>query len=117
MKRIILMATFVVAFLGNLQAQEKKMSKEEIQKICEAYAAPGEMHKMMAKSVGVWNGEATMWMDPTMPPTKGKGTATVKMVLGGRFQHSQHMGTMDGKPFEGYSVMGWDNIKKVFQDT
>src|SRR6478609_4926220 len=95
MKRIILVAAFVVALLGNLQAQEKKMSKEEIQKICEAYATPGEMHKMMAKSEGVWKGEATMWMDPSTPPTKTKGTATVTMKLGGRFQHTKHEATMD----------------------
>src|SRR5436190_23444003 len=99
MKQIILLAAFLVVISGNLQAQEKKMSKEEMQKICEAYAAPGDMHKMLAKAEGVWNGDVTMWMDPSMAPTKSKGTATVKMILGGRFQHVQHTGMMDGKPF------------------
>jgi len=115
MKRLILLAAFIVAISGNLQAQEK-MSKEQMQKACDAYATPGDMHKMMAKNVGVWAGEATMWMDPMSPPSKGKGTATIKMIDGGRFQHTQHMGTMNGKPFEGYSITGYDNMKKVFQD-
>ena len=117
MKRIILLATFLIAISGNLQAQQK-MSKEDMQKVYDAYGMPGDMHKMMAKSAGTWNAEVTMWgMDPSMAPTKSKGTATVKMVLGGRFQHAQHMGTMNGKPFEGFSIMGYDNFKKVFQDT
>ena len=77
-----------------------------------ANAAAGEMHQMLAKDDGEWTGETTMWMDPTKPPTKSKGIAVNKMVLGGRFQYSEHKGCMGGMPFEGYGFTGYDNAKK-----
>jgi hypothetical protein len=39
------------------------------------------------------------------------------MILGGRYQESKHIGTFDGKPFEGFSTLGYDNAKKTFQST
>jgi hypothetical protein len=116
MKRIILLAAFVVAFSVNLQAQGTP-SQEEMMKSWKAYMTPGEVHKMLSKSNGVWLEEVTMWMDPSAPPTKSKAKATNKMILGGRYQESKHIGTMDGMPFEGCSTLGYDNAKKVFQST
>jgi len=112
---MVLLAAFLVAISANLQAQGP--SKEEMMKSWEAYMTPGSIHKMIAMSDGVWNEEITMWMDPSAPPTKSKAKATNKMILGGRYQESKHVGTFDGKPFEGYSVLAYDNAKKVFQST
>jgi hypothetical protein len=77
-------------------------------------ATPGEMHAMLAKDEGEWEGEVTSWMDPKAPAQKSKSIATNKMVLGGRFQLSEHKGCFGGMPFEGMSMVGYDNIKKVF---
>lgn len=115
MKKIIFAATFIVAFSVNLQAQVP--SKEEMMKVWQAYMTPGDIHKMLSKSDGVWSEEVTMWMDPSGPPTKNKAKATNRMIFGGRYQESKHSGTMDGKPFEGYGILGYDNAKKMFQNT
>ena len=82
-----------------------------------AMAAPGEMHKMLAKDDGEWEGEVTQWMDPAAPPTKSKSTATNRMIMGGRYQQSEHSGCFGGMAFEGMSLVGYDNAKKVFMST
>lgn len=77
------------------------------------YMTPGEMHKMMASWDGNWEGEMTMWM-PGAPEMKSKSTVTNKMVMGGRYQVSNHHGDMMGMPFEGMSTLAYDNAKKMF---
>ena len=82
-----------------------------------AYAKPGEMHEMFAKFDGEWEGEITMWVEPGKPPTKNSGTAVNKMVLGGLYQESKYLGTFNGMPFEGKSLLAYDNAKKKFLST
>lgn len=77
----------------------------------------GEMQQMLAKDDGEWIGEVTMWMDPAAPPTKSKSVAVNKMILGGRYQQSEHKGCFGGMPFEGLSLVGYDNIRKVFMSS
>jgi len=79
------------------------------------YMTPGDVHKMLAKSNGTWDGVVTMWdpMDPSKPPTTSKSTTVNKMIFGGRYQQSTHTGNMMGMPFEGVSMFGYDNAKKM----
>ena len=78
------------------------------------YATPGEPHKLLAKSNGVWIGEVTMWMAPDAPPQVNKSTMTNKMIMDGRYQISEYKGDFMGMPFTGMSTTGYDNAKKVF---
>ena len=82
-----------------------------------AYSTPGDMHKMIASWNGTWNGEVTMWHAPGAPPETSKSTAVNKTVMGGRYQVSNHSGSMMGMPFEGMSTLAYDNAKKVFIST
>lgn len=75
---------------------------------------PGDMHKMLAMQNGTWDNEMTMWMDPGKPPTTSKSVSVNKMILGGRYQQSTYTGQMMGEPFEGISILGYDNLKKKF---
>ena len=36
------------------------------------------------------------------------------MIMGGRYQESKHTGSFMGMPFEGFSLVGYDNAKKMF---
>ena len=78
------------------------------------YMTPGDMHKMISSWDGVWKGETTMWQTPTSPAMTSTGTATNKMVLGGRYQMSTHKGSFMGMAFEGMGTLAYDNIRKVF---
>jgi len=82
-----------------------------------AYMTPGPIHEMIAKSNGEWTGDVTMWMSPEAPPTKSTGSAVNTMILGGRYQQSNFTGNVMGMPFEGISVMGYDNAKKKFYNS
>ncbi|HTQ63289.1 MAG TPA: DUF1579 domain-containing protein [Puia sp.] len=82
-----------------------------------AYMAPGEMHQMMAKSVGTWTGSMTMWMKPGAPPMIMTGETINEMILGGRYLKSTNKATYNGMPFEGIGMMGYDNAKKIFVST
>lgn len=81
------------------------------------YMTPGDMHKMLAKSDGEWNGDVTMWMYPGAPEQKSTSTAVNKMIMNGLYQQSTHSGNMMGMPFNGMSTVGFDNHRKEFVST
>jgi hypothetical protein len=111
----------------SLFAQDKNAKKpmtdkqpveaEKAQQAWEAYMTPGEMHKMLESSNGVWQEQLTFWMAPGAPPTKAEAECTNTMIMGGRYQEGNHKGDMMGMPFEGRSTVGYDNTKKVFQSS
>ena len=81
------------------------------------YMTPGEPHKLLASWDGTWTGDITMWMAPGAPPQVSKATAVNSMMYGGRYQMSKHTSSMMGMPFEGQSIIAYDNIKKKFVST
>lgn len=82
-----------------------------------AYMTPGVEHKQMASADGVWTQEVTMWMDPSQPPVQSKSEATCSMIMDGRYQETHTKGEFNGMPFNGYSLVGFDNARKVYQST
>ena len=97
--------------------EEPAMDSAAIQAAWGAYMTPSEMHEMLKKGNGTWSADISYWMAPDAPPTKSTGTAKNKMIMGGRYQQSDHTGNMMGMPFEGMSVTGYDNTKKKFEST
>jgi hypothetical protein len=81
------------------------------------FMTPGEMHKMLAQDDGEWTEDITTWMAPGAPPQKMASTCVNKMIMGGRYQESKHIGTMMGMPFEGMGLTGYDNGRKLFVST
>jgi len=81
------------------------------------YMTPGDMHKVLAAATGKWTEEVTMWMAPGQPPVKSTSESEYKMILGGRYQQANITGSFSGTPFEAMSIIGYDNMKKVFIST
>ena len=79
-----------------------------------AYSTPGEIHQMLAKTVGSWHGDITMWMQPGAAPMKTVGESTNEMILGGRYLQTKNTGNFMGAPFEGIGYIAYDNAKKLF---
>lgn len=75
---------------------------------------PGKEQAMLAKQDGAWKAETTMWMAPDAPPMTSTGNVENKMIMGGRYQHMNFKGIMMGAPFEGMSITGYDNARKVW---
>lgn len=98
-------------------AAEAPMDSVAMHKAWEAYATPGDMHKMLASDAGAWNNEMTFWMAPDAKPEKYTSTCDVKMILGGKYQQTAYKGNMMGMPFEGLGTIGFDNASKEFTST
>jgi hypothetical protein len=80
-------------------------------------ATPGPEHKMLENFAGHWISHAKLQMDPSQPAQESDGTADGQLVIGGRFVHVIHKGTMMGQPFEGMMLLGYDNIAKKYVST
>ncbi|WP_346318789.1 DUF1579 domain-containing protein [Chitinophaga sp. YIM B06452] len=111
MKRILLALTAMITALSAHSQDEAAM------KAWMDYATPGSMQKMIAMADGNWKTDMTFWMAPGAPPMTTTGTCTNKMVMGGRYQESRFTSSMDGQPFEGVGMLGYDNVRKVFVST
>lgn len=114
MKKLIftLLAAGACSFYSNAQ----EMDQAAAMKAWQEYMTPGTVHKMMGKSVGNWTNETKMFWDPSNPTTT-KGTSTVKMIMGGRYQQAEFKSTMMGQPFQGMNLLAYDNKTQMFITT
>ncbi len=76
--------------------------------------AKGAEHKKFEKMVGVWDHESKCWMAPGCEPTPSKGHAEFSLILDGRYIQQKYFSEYEGKPFEGISLEGYDNMKKKY---
>jgi hypothetical protein len=101
---------------ANTDEWEPVDSATAMKAIMEA-GTPGTEHAMLAKWDGTWNAETTMWSTPDSPPQVSKSTCVNKMIFGGRYQQTKFKGKFGDLPFEGSSITGYDNAKKLFFTT
>ncbi len=88
---------------------------EDDMKACMIAGTPGEMHEHLAKGVGVWHTETTMWMAPNTDPMTSEGKFTAKSIMDGRYTQVEMSGEMPGMgPYSGLGVYGFDNVSKEF---
>jgi hypothetical protein len=92
----------------------KGWTMEDMQ-ACMLAGTPGEMHKLLAKDVGEWEGKTTMWMGPEGEPMTSECTSTVTPMMDGRYIKAEMKGDMPGMgPYHGGGVYGYDNVSKKF---
>jgi hypothetical protein len=104
-------------FMGCFAIKAGAQTADGGMKAWQDYMTPGDMHKMLAKYDGTWNESVTVWMQPGAAPTNSNSTAVNQMILGGLYQESKITGSIMGMPFEGFSLLGYDKIKKTFTST
>lgn len=76
---------------------------------------PGPAHEFLTQAfVGEWETQMKMWMDPQGEPMTSKGSATVEELFDGRYIRETFKGEFMGQAFEGHSITGFDNNKKLF---
>lgn len=101
---------FILLFSTSLFAQDQ----DEMMKKWMDYMTPGEMHNMMAKSVGEWTYVSKWWNDPSAPPTVSEGHSVNEMILGGRYLKSMNYGKVMEMPFEGMNLLAYDKATNEF---
>lgn len=95
------------------ESNSPAMDPAAIQKAMEDFAKPGDMHKWLAKFTGTWDGRIVEFSNPAKPDTS-KAVEVVGMTLNGLYQTTTFIGKVQGMAFEGRSITGYDNAKKVF---
>ena len=93
--------------------EEHPMSPE--QKAWMEYMMPGEMHKVLEKSVGKWKTESKFWQKPGTEPMVSEGILEAKMILGGRYLQSTMNAQVMNQPMEGIAIDAYDNALGKFK--
>ena len=99
-----------VAFTGLASAQDQGEAPDMAAMM--AAMTPGPHHKQLAEQAGSWKTTSRMWMEPGQPPVETEGTATMEVLLDGRFVQEVSKATMMGMPWEGRGIFGYDNSSK-----
>lgn len=123
-----LAATYVVDTSGVirwafLDADYKKRAEPAdivaaVQQVSGAAASPAGPeplipHRQLAREVGVWDAEMTLWMAPAAPPLVAKAVETNTM-LGGFWLISEFQCESEQMPFQGRMHLGYDPQKEKF---
>ena len=80
-------------------------------------ATPGAQHAMLAKMAGEWNCTVKYQMDPSQPAQESQSTATITVLMDGRYIQESDSGQMMGAPFNGMGVYGFDNVSGKYVST
>lgn len=97
---------------GHEMTPEQQAQMEAYQKA----GTPGAAHEQLAKMAGTYDMVVKSWHGPG-EPTVDKGTATRKMVLGGRVMVEDVESMMMGQPFTGHGMHGFDNVTQKHWST
>lgn len=73
------------------------------------------VHEKLAKLVGNWEGTTKTWFEPDVLADESPMTGTFRPMLGGRFILHEYNGSLNGKPFEGIMILGYDIPNETFQ--
>ena len=109
------LTTLALLLAGPALAQESKAPPmtPEMQAMMEAYqkaGTPGAEHGRLAAMGGTYDLTVKAWHAPDTPPTTDTGTATRKMILGGRVMVEDVSSQMMGAPYTGQGLHGFDNV-------
>lgn len=72
-------------------------------------------HAQLLKLVGEWSGTTKTWFEPDKLADESPMTGTIREILGGRFVMHEYSGELQGKPFEGVAIYGFDLATGKFQ--
>ena len=96
-----------------------KMSPEDMAAM-QAYqqaGTPGPQHAGLAATAGDYDVKIRSWTAPGAPPTESTGTATRKVILGGRAVTEEMTSSMYGQPYTGFGLTGYDNVSGKYWST
>jgi hypothetical protein len=105
-RTVLVIVLLLLPGLAAAQEQKKSASDEMMQTYIEA-AKPVAGHERLKAFTGKWNVAVKFWMAPGDPPMTAAGTATGRMILGGRFVQFEAK-TEHPFPSESLTMLGFD---------
>jgi hypothetical protein len=115
---VLTLAALLVSTAAAFAADAPPMTAEQkamMEKMAKA-ATPGPQHAALAKLAGEWNCKIKFQMDPSQPAQESQSTATITTLMDGRYIQEVDNSMMNGMPFSGMGITGYDNVigKYVF---
>ncbi len=113
--KALLIALLLFSGSYSFAAEAKQPDAAMMQKFVAA-STPGAPHKILSDMVGDYSFTSKSWHSKGGPVIEGKGTTSMKMILGGRWLEVMTNGDAAGEipAFEGRQWIGYDNIKKEY---
>lgn len=78
---------------------------------------PAEHHEHLDRLAGDWELTIRIWTSPDGEPVEAAGSAEARWILDGRFLWTIYRAELFGKPFEAWSIEGYDNQAKQYVGT
>jgi hypothetical protein len=72
-------------------------------------------HAQLAKLAGDWSGMTKTWFEPDVLADESPMMGKIRPILEGRFAIHEYRGELQGKPFEGVAIYGFDLATKRYQ--
>lgn len=72
-------------------------------------------HAQLGRLAGEWHGVTRTWFEPDVVADESPMTGTIRHLLGGRFLVHEYSGSLQGKPFDGIAIYGYDLATNKFQ--
>jgi hypothetical protein len=74
-------------------------------------------HHLLALLVGDWQGTARTWFEPGKLADESPIQGSFRSILGGRFVQYEYHGHLQGAPFEGAAIYGFDPARNCFESS
>src|SRR5262245_9408311 len=115
---LVVAALFVsaTAFAADAPPEMTPQQKAMMDKMMKA-ATPGAQHATLTKMAGDWTCAVKYQMDPSQPWQESQSTASVTTLMDGRYIQELDSGQMNGMPFNGMGVTGFDNVTGKYVST
>jgi len=65
-------------------------------------------HQQLQKLVGSWKGNTKTWFEKDILADESSSEGEITSILGARFISFDYQGSLEGKPFEGKMIIGFD---------
>jgi hypothetical protein len=97
------------ALAADAPPQMSPQQKAMMDKMIKA-ATPGPQHAALTKMAGEWTCNVKVQMDPSQPWQESQSSATITALMDGRYIQETDTGMMNGMPFNGIGLYGFDNV-------
>jgi len=123
MNKVYLVVTAAICLLRGMTIAEPPKSETQqsmdpkmqaMMEACQNFAAIGPQHLKLAEKAGDWDVVVRFWMEPDAMPEESRATCKSSMIMDGRFLKEKLEGTVNGMPFSGLGITGYDNLKKSY---
>jgi hypothetical protein len=93
--------------------QASALNPEQMRQLHE-FSMPGPMHQKFNEWSGHWQERIKSWIKEGGKPAEYQLMCDCRPIMDGRFLLTEVRGVVNGMPYEGQEILGWDNARKIY---